>query len=176
MIQIQGIHRQLQPLIDRGQLSARKIVALIELKEIVERFAKVPFIPEEEVKVIEEKFGTKPEILTWGDYFQTEVASRYFHFSDDDFEKIVSTIRFDLISSIMIFKNKSNEFKERIKEEALIINGLEKEQLTDQDEQIIHLSILLQYYEEMGLEQSTISKEDLEWFESFIKRYEEEVS
>ncbi|GIX41976.1 MAG: hypothetical protein KatS3mg129_1709 [Leptospiraceae bacterium] len=176
MIQIEGIHKQLQPLVDKGQLSARKIVALIELKEIVERFAQVPFVPEEEVKLMEKKFGAKPEIITWGDYFQTEVASRYFYYPDEDFEKIVSTIRFDIISSIMIFKNKSNEFKERIKEEALILNGLEKEKFTEDDEQILHLSILLQYYEEMGLEKAEISKEDMEWFESFVKHYEKEVS
>ncbi len=176
MIQIQGLHPQLQPLVDRGQLTAKKIVALLELKEMVEKFASVPFIPEEEVKELEKKYGTKPEILTWGDYFQTEIASRYFYYSDEDFLKIIDTIRFDIISSIMIFKNKSEEFKKRIKEESLIINGLEKEQLTEEDEQILHLSILLQYYEDMGLENSTISKEDMEWFENFIKIYEKQAS
>lgn len=176
MIQIEGIHQQLQPLIDKGQLSARKIVALIELKEMVERFANVPFIPEEEIELIEQKFGAKPDIITWGDYFQTEVASRYFHYSDEDFEKIVSTIHFDIISSILIFKNKSEEFKDKIKEEALILNGMEKEKFTEEDEQILHLSILLQYYEEMGLEKAELSKEDMEWFESFVKTYEKQAS
>ncbi len=176
MIKIEGLHNQLQPLVDKGQLSAKKIVALIELKEIVEKFAKVPFIPEEELLQIKEKYGTFPDILTWGDYFQTEVASRYFHLSDEDFIKIVDTIHFDIISSILIFKNKSDEFKKRIKEEALILNGLEKEQFTEEDEQILHLSILLQYFEEMGLEKANIPKEEMDWFQSFVQKYEAKVS
>ncbi len=176
MIKIEGLHNQLQPLVNKGQLSAKKIVALIELKELVEKYSQVPFISEEEILQIQEKYGARPEIITWGDYFQTEVASRYFYLSDEDFIKIVNTIHFDLISSILIFKNKSEEFKKRIKEEALILNGLEKEQITEEDEQILHLSILLQYFEEMGLEKATVSKEEMDWFQSFVQQYEAKVS
>ncbi|MFN3605081.1 MAG: hypothetical protein ACK4UJ_10260 [Leptonema sp. (in: bacteria)] len=175
MIVIEGLHPQLQPMVERGQLTAKKIIHLIELKELVDRYAQIPFISQEEIEQLEAKYGAKPEIQTWGDYFQTEVASRFFSYSDEDFEKIISTIHFDIISSILIFKNKTIEFKNKIKEEALILNGLEKEQLTDEDEQILHLSILLQYYEEMGLENVELTKEDMEWFETFVQDYEKKV-
>ncbi len=170
MIYIEGLHSQLQPLVQKGQLSAKKIVSLIELKEFIDKYARTLFIPEEEIEMLEKKYGAKPEIITWSDYFQTEVASRFFFYSDEEFIKIVETIRFDIISSILIFKNKSNEFKNKIKEEALILSGVEKEQYTDEEEQIMHLSILLQYFEEMNLEQAEIEKEDYHWFESFIEK------
>ncbi len=175
MLVIEGIHPQLQPMIEKGQLNSRKIVLLIELKELVEKYAQVPFIPENEIEELEKKYGAKPEIITWGDYFQTEVASRFFHYSDKDFEKIINTIHFDIISSILIFKNKSEEFKKKIKEENLILSGLEKEKLTEEEEQLVHLGILLQYYEEMGLENAELDKEDREWFEYFVSEYEKKV-
>lgn len=176
MLVVEGIHPQLQTLVEKGQLSAKKIVLLIELRELVEKYAQLPFIPEEEVLELEAKYGAKPDIITWGDYFQTEVASRFFYISDDEFEKIIQTIRFDIISSILIFKNKSEEFKNKIKEEVLVLQGMEKENLTEEDEQILHLSILLQYYEEMGLEKAQLDQEDVLWFESFVNQYEKKVS
>lgn len=175
MLVIEGIHSQLQPMIEKGQLSARKIVLLIELKELIEKYAQFPFIPESEIEELEKKYGAKPEIITWGDYFQTEVASRFFYYSDADFEKVIHTIHFDIISSILIFKNKSEEFKRKIKEENLFLSGLEKEQLTEEEEQLVHLGILLQYYEEMGLENAELDREDKEWFESFVKEHEKKA-
>ncbi|MCS7206265.1 MAG: hypothetical protein NZ853_11275 [Leptospiraceae bacterium] len=175
MIRISGLHPQLQPMVDRGQLGARKIVALLNLKEFVDKYAKVPYISEEEVQFLEQKYGAKPDIITWGDYFQTEIASRFFYQSDEDFEKIIETIKFDIISSILIFKNKSEEFKNKIKEEALVLKGLEKEKYTDEEETILHLEILLQYYEEMGLSMADIFDEDYEWFYSFVDTYEKKA-
>lgn len=171
MIRIEGLHNQLHIMVKKGQLSPRKIVSLINLKEFIEKYATVPFIPQEEVEYLEKKFGAKPEILTWGDYFQTEVASRYFFVSDPDFEKIVDTIKFDVISSIKIFKNKSDEFKNRIKEEALVLRGMEKETYSHEEEQILHLAILLEYYEEMGLENAEIRSEEEEWFSTFLEHH-----
>lgn len=175
MVEIKGLHPQLKGMVLRGQLSARKIVALLELREMVDRISPVLRVSDLESAQLEEKYGAKPEIITWGDYFQTEVGSKYFDHTDEEFERICDTIHFDLISSMLIFKDKSNEFCEAVREEALVVQGLMSELRTDNEEQAIHLGILLQYYEEMQLDKASLSEEDQDWFEGFVETTQIEV-
>ena len=170
MMEINGLHSQLSGMVQRGQLSGRKIAALIELRETVERFAQCNYVEQDEIQALKEKYGAEPEVVTWGDYFQTEVASRHFDLSDAEFLKIVDTIRFDLVSSTMIFRNKSSEFCEQVREEAIIASGTDRSQWTTELEQAAHMGILLQYFEQLKLAQCEISDIDQRWFESFLQQ------
>lgn len=170
MMEINGLHSQLTGMVQRGQLSARKIAALIELKETVERFAQCNYVEQDEIDALREKYGAEPEIITWGDYFQTEVASRHFDLSDAEFLKIVDTIRFDLISSTMIFRSKSEGFCEQVREEAIIASGTERSQWTTEHEQAAHMGILLQYFEQLHLSACEIADMDQQWFEAFLQQ------
>lgn len=170
MMEIKGLHPQLSPMVVRGQLSGRKIASLIELGEIVDRFATVNFVSDEEIVKIEQRYGAKPEIISWSDYFQTEVASRYFELSDDEFVRVIDTIRFDLISAVMIFRSKQDtDFMEQIRVEALVADGIDRENWTEKEEQASHMGVLLQYFEQMGLADVAIQPADQNWFESFIQ-------
>lgn len=160
----------------RGQLSGRKIASLIELGEVVNRFAVTNFVSDKEIQKIEERYGAKPEIITWADYFQTETASRYFELTDDEFVRVTDTIRFDLVSAVMIFKNKDDELKEQIRVEALVADGIEREYWTENEEQASHMGILLQYFEQMGLDQAKVSETDQRWFEGFIRSESADIS
>ena len=170
MMEINGLHSQLTGMVQRGQLSARKIAALIELKETVERFAQCNYVEQDEIDALREKYGAEPEIVSWGDYFQTEVASRHFDLSDAEFLKIVDTIRFDLISATMIFRSKSPEFCEQVREEAIIASGTDRKDWTTEYEQAAHMGILLQYFEQLALQRCEISDIDQRWFESFLQQ------
>jgi hypothetical protein len=175
MVEIKGLHTQLRSMVLRGQLSARKIVSLLELKEMVDRIAPGPRVSETEAAALEARFGARPEIITWGDYFQTEIASRYFDLTDEEFERICDTVHFDLISAIMIFRGKSEEFRQAVREEALVVAGLDPALRTENEKQAEHLGILLQYYEEMNLEQAELSEEDQAWFEGFVDSIQSEA-
>ena len=170
MMEINGLHSQLSGMVQRGQLSGRKIAALIELKDTVDRFACCQYVEQDEIDALKEKYGAEPEIVSWGDYFQTEVASRHFDMSDAEFLKIIDTIRFDLISSTMIFRNKSDDFKEQVREEAIIASGIDAQQWGNAEEQSAHMGILLQYFEQLNLQACAIADVDQRWFESFLQQ------
>lgn len=169
MVEIRGLHPQLHGMVMRGQLSARKIVALLELRDMVDRIAPEARVSEREARELELRYGARPEVITWGDYFQTEVASRYFDHTDEEFERICDTVHFDLISAILVFRGKSAEFRGAVREEALVASGLEPELRTDNEQQAEHLGILLQYFEEMGLQGAEVSATDQEWFDGFVQ-------
>ncbi len=105
------LNPELFDMMKQGKLSAGKILNLIALKELVDRFAVTPFIEKDKLEQIKEKTGVEPDILTWGDYFQTEIASRYFEKSEFEFLKIFVTFRIDHISAQLKFSGNQNSFK-----------------------------------------------------------------
>lgn len=163
-----GINPVLNDMVERGQLGERKILELLRLKEIVDRFATVHYVPEEQAAELEKRYGARPDILTWGDYFQTEIASRFFDLQDDDFLRIIDTVRFDLISAVMIFQGKSPDFFEKIEEEAINAWDISREEWSENEEEAVHLQILSKYYAELGLKSCILSEEDRQWFEGFV--------
>ncbi|MDH5656157.1 MAG: hypothetical protein OEZ34_09630 [Spirochaetia bacterium] len=167
---VQGINPELNDMVRRGQLSGSKLSALYDLKVIVEKFAKSSFVSEQECNELKKKYGAYPNIITWGDYFQTEVASRYFEFSDLEFQKIVDTVRFDIISSIIIFNGKHEEFFTSVDLEGMAVMGIPSEEWTDEQAETAHLHILMKYYKDMNLEFSEISESDNEWYELFSEK------
>ncbi|TGK12363.1 hypothetical protein EHO60_08920 [Leptospira fletcheri] len=165
------LNPELFDMMRQGKLSAAKILALISLKELVDKFAHKPFLEPEKLAEIKERTGVEPDILSWGDYFQTEVASRFFDKSDSDFSKIVDTIRFDLISAHLIFSGKPDYFTDSVRGQAIISRSVDSSFWTLEDEESVHLEILLDYFEQMGLGEKPLAISDRIWYESFeLKR------
>lgn len=168
---MEGKKSELNPelfgMMKRGQLSPAKVISLIKLKEIVDRFSTRPFLEESKLQEIVEKTGVEPDILTWGDYFQTEIGSRYFDRNDPEFEQIIETVRFDLISAHLIFSEKPDYFKDKVRGDALGVKAMEYSFWGIEEEEKIQLEILLDYYENMGIGEKPLAISDRVWYESF---------
>ena len=162
--------KQINPAIDdmlaHKKLSNLKLEKLIFLKKLVDKVASKPYLPDSEVKKIENKFGVKPDVITWGDYFQTHTASEHWEKSDQEFNTIINTIHFDLIASVMIFANKSNQFFTDV-EDAFQAVVSKSEIIRPEDEEITHLHILMTYYKEMGLKMSSFDSMDFDFFQQY---------
>jgi hypothetical protein len=162
-----NVNPELLPMIRQGLISPEKLAMLVELHEVVDRFATTLFTDEATQNKLKEEFGVLPDIISWGDYFQTEVASRYFLESEDSLRKIIDTIRFDLISAHLIFSGKPEYFKNRVRSEALVSKGIDAAFLKAEEEESLHLEILLDYFENLGLSESPLSLQDKIWYEGF---------
>lgn len=164
-----GMNSELNDMVRRGQLSKNKIESLVYLKRLVDGYATTRFVSEQEEQRLKERFSVAPSVITWGDYFQTEIASRYFELSDEEFFKVIETIRFDLVSAIQIFQGKSEAFFEKVDGEAMIASSRDEGEIEETDSEALHLQVLMKYYREMGLDGVEIDPVDLNWFDSFLE-------
>jgi hypothetical protein len=165
----EGIHPALNDMIQRGQLGDSKIVDLRYIKATVDRIAVTDYVSGEQAEALRQKYGESPTIITWGDYFQTTIASDFFDLPDDEFHKIAETVRFDLIASVKIFQRKPADFIQSVLDAGLTAGGRDSESLTEEDQESLHLMILCRYFQEMGLEGAILHAEDLNWFDSFVQ-------
>ncbi|MCC6275864.1 MAG: hypothetical protein IT569_08395 [Leptospiraceae bacterium] len=164
------LNPELFDMLKRGQLSAEKILTLIDIKRTVDRFASTKFTDEKTMEELKKKFGVYPDIVTWGDYFQTEIASLFFPMEDRDFQKIADIVRFDLISAHLIFSEKPAYFYDKVRGDALISKCFEEEFRNTTDQENIHLEILLEYFENMEIGKKPLSFSDRIWYEGFDSR------
>lgn len=168
-----GINPELHRMVKEGLLGERKLEALREIRSFVNRLASTRFVSVAEAEKIRQKTGVLPDILTWGDYFQTEIASRDFDLSDSDFLRIIDTVKFDLISAVLIFQEKPVSFILEAREAELPLSA--RDTLTEEEEEALHLSILARYYQELGLEKSVLSETDEIWFHGFVNMQQKSV-
>ncbi len=157
------------PVINANHAGNEKIQALISIKELVDRLASVSYLGEEEITRLEKKYGTKPGVCTWGDYFQAEVATHFLGCDDDEFFRAIDTVRFDLIASVIIFTEKDDNFMEWVDSrylEVIMENGNDHNSMSESDKEICHLKILKDYYTGMRLVDN-LSDVDIEWFNSY---------
>ena len=164
------LNPELFDMLKRGQLSAKKVVMLIDLKHMVDSYSSANFVEDEKLEEIRAKFGVYPDIISWGDYFQTEIASRYYDKNEDEFRQITETIRFDLISAHLIFSDKPQYFKDKVRGDALISKSFDTTDWSLQDEENIHLEVLLDYFENMDLGKKPLPLSERVWYESFDLR------
>ena len=160
-----GINPALQDMIARKQLSEKKIELLAVLKTFIDRLAGRNYLSDTELGRLEEKFGVKPDIISWGDYFQSRLAGEHWEKSDTEFEKIIETVHFDVIASIMIFSQKEPYFLSMIEKEYDLAAA--EESHTPEQEEAIHLGVLLNYYKNMSLKLSALEPEDVKFFEQY---------
>ncbi len=163
-----AINPALDDMIARGQLSPAKLTDLIRVRAIVERFAARPYLADDEVKALEERYGARPDIVSYADYFQTEIASRYFELDDASFGRIVDTVRFDLIAAVKIFSGKPQAFCDAVLAAGEDAYRHEPETWTPEQEEAAHLFVLCNYFRDLGLAQAQLSRADEDWFDGFV--------
>ena len=163
------------PFIDQGKLSVSKIHKMIELKEFVDRIASRSYIGESTVESLKSKFGVAPEVITWGDYMQGELAFDAAKYNDDEFKRVVDTIRFDMMSAYRIFSGHGVDFFEWVESSSCEIIGMDRDNWTEEEQEIVHLKILKDYYLNLGIADN-FTPEELLWYESFESNSAEQVS
>ena len=104
------INEALIPMINEGLISVPRIHELIYIKEFVDRVSSRRFVDSESEKKLRSRFGVSPSVITWGDYFQTELATALLHVSEEEFTRSVDAVRYDIISSCQIFTGKGRDF------------------------------------------------------------------
>lgn len=160
------INHAIIPVINEWGISSMRLNNLIYIKDFVDRIATRNYMPDHEITEIEKKIGVKPDILTWGDYFQAELATSMKNASDAEFLKVLDTVKFDLISSYYIFMNKEKVFFEWIESSIRNMETSYIISLTDEAKEIIHLKILMDYYLELGITDNFLESET-RWYSSF---------
>ena len=160
------VNEALLPFINEGRISMQRLMSLIYIKDFIDRISTRPYIDEETVRSLERRYGVRPSVASWGDYFQTEMAVSLLECSDDEFARAVETLRFDMAASWMIFCEKESSFFEWVENEyeAVISNG--DGDYTNEEKEILHLKILMDYYLNLGLA-NNFTKAEMAWFEGF---------
>ncbi len=164
------LNRQAQEFALQGKLSPRKVRNLIVLKKMVDRLATKTYISESEVEELAELYGEAPDIITWGDYFQAEVATDHWQKDDAEFETLMQTITFDLIAAILIFDKKKREFFEIVRANQQEAMQKDKHKITEEDKEHVHMGILLDYFLQMGLSAANLTDQDFDYFEQFASK------
>ncbi len=153
-------------MVNNGMISVDRLHHLVYLKEFIDRIGTKKYLEEKDVVKIELSYGVKPNVVTWGDYFQTELASSLRTLSDEEFIKAIETVRFDMMSSYMIFNDKNDEIFNWIASERDRIELEKKQQLTEADEEIVHLNILKDYYLNIGIVDK-FTEQEMQWYTQF---------
>lgn len=161
------------PLINAGKISVNKIQGLIEIKEFIDRISTKKYLLEDKDEPFEKIYGERPNLVTWGDFFQTELAMDACVANDEAFDKIVETVKFDVMSSYEIFSSNTKEFYEWVEEFSNEIKNENKNVHNAEEKEIIHLNILRNYYFNMGIN-GDFTRTELKWYLSFSE--EEAVS
>ncbi|MBL8022545.1 MAG: hypothetical protein JNM27_22900 [Leptospirales bacterium] len=168
-LEIVGLNPVLNDMVSRGQLSAKKIARLVILKDMIDRYAGTLYVSEQDAEALRARYGAYPDIRSWGDYFQTELASQHFDRTDAEFDRIVDTVRFDIVSACKIFTGKPQQFLALVEENGMLALGMDRAKWQEAEEEAAHLDILRQYFVEMKLNTRAITAEDDAWFSGFAE-------
>lgn len=160
------INNALIPMVNEGLISASRIISLIEIKEFIDDISTRDYIEKRDAEEIRKKYGVMPDIISWGDYFQTELASSLVNKPDEEFFLAIETVKYDMISSCIIFSEKESDFYQWIDENYYSILSCGKEEHTDEEKEMVHLKILKDYYVDLGIK-NNFSEATLEWYYSF---------
>ncbi len=160
------INEAIIPIINATGMTSLRMNHLIYLKEFIERISSRPYMKEDELKRLEAHYGARPDIITWGDYFQAEMATSMKDADDDEFLTAYETVKFDMISTYIIFRDKGKDFFDWIDNSFTKIEMVEIEKLSDHEKEIVHLKILMDYYLEIGIN-GRFTESELKWHSSF---------
>jgi hypothetical protein len=165
----------LLPFINQGTLTMEKVVLLSDLKEFLDRVSSKNYIGENTIASLINKFGVEPEIISWGDYFQSELAFDSINYTVEELHKVIQTIKFDVMSAYQIFAEHEAEFFEWVESNSNEIIMNETNDYSEEEQEIIHLKILKDYYCNMGIIDA-FTIEELRWYASFSEDVNEHVS
>lgn len=163
------INRAVIPVINEGEVSFARLTNLIYIKELIDRISTLKFVDDAQVIELQKKYGVKPDIITWGDYFQAELASRFCGKGDREFLKAVETVKFDMISSYLIFNEKGTDFFEWVRDSFYSIQMDDNTCSTEDEDEIRHLKILMDYYIELGIT-DRFTETEMAWYSDFKEK------
>lgn len=157
----------IQKLKETGKLDQSRLIALDNLSSLANRLASKSYLAEETIAKLKSQYDVLPDVISWGDYFATEIATEHSGKNDQDFYQVVSLVCFDLIAAVKIFSGKDYRFFNMVREQAATTEGVAEAQLSDEQREAIHLMYLMHYFENMGLDESKLSQADLDFFNQF---------
>jgi hypothetical protein len=160
------INESIMTMVNDGTLSMERVKSLIYIKTFIDRIASKNYIEEESARELEKKYGVRPNIITWGDYFQTEIATSLAVLSEEEFEKALETLKFDMVASWFIFCEKGDDFFEWVDSTHSAIIESRNSGYTEEEEEILHLKILKDYYTDLGLV-NNFTDAEMQWFNGF---------
>lgn len=160
------INQALIPMINDGLLNVKRIDSLVYIKDFIDRVCDKRYTEADKEKELTEKYGASPDVITWGDYFQTELATQFLNESDEVYFKAVDTVKYDIISSWIIFEDKETEFFDWIENTSLQILPEEMIEPDEELQEIIHLKVLMDYFLNLGLN-GKFTNAELKWHTSF---------
>jgi len=163
---VEIINRALMPVINDCGMSAARVEALVYIKEFIDRISSKSYMRMEDLEKLKERYGVYPDVVTWGDYFQTELGTTFRNMSDDLFFRAIDTVKFDMISSYLIFTGKDASFLNWIEDSYNDIVSHGSDNFTDEEKEIIHLKILKDYFIDLGIKNS-FTESELKWHSSF---------
>lgn len=152
--------------INNGTFSIDEIDALIEVRDFINRTASRDYIDNETVDSLKTRYGTSPAVISWGDYFQTEIAYGKINGVIENIQSAVAAVKFDIMSSHVIFAEKGISFHEWVEiryEEAM--SGTSSMKREDIDE-AVHLKILRDYYVSLGIKGVFTPAEEM-WYNAY---------
>ena len=154
------------PFVNDGRINLERIDSLVYIKEFIDRVTVKTYLKQEDIDKIVKKYGVAPTVITWGDFFQTELAMDLMNVSDSEFFDAIDTVRFDVMASYEVFDDKGGELFQWIERTIAELELVDDSSYSDEEREIVHLNILKNYFLDMGvINKFTIS--ELEWFEGF---------
>lgn len=154
------------PFVNQGKLSMRKVNDLIEIKTFVDRNCTRKYLTSGTPDSLFRKYGVYPDVVTWGDFFQTELAADAVKYTDEEFSSVCDTVKFDMMSSYQIFSGQTIEFFEWVESFSSEIINSGVDNYTHEESEILHLKILKDYYMNMGVADN-FTPEEILWYNSF---------
>jgi len=160
------INESIITMVNDGSLSIGRINSLIYIKTFIDRISAKKYIDEEAAQELQKKYGVRPNIITWGDYFQTEMATSLMVIPDEEFKRALATLKFDMAASWTIFCQKDEAFFEWVENTYQEITHAKSDNYTEEEEEILHLRILMEYYTNLGLV-NNFTEAEMKWFSGF---------
>jgi hypothetical protein len=160
------LNETLMPMVNDGSLSVERINSLAYIKEFIDRIASKHYLDEATAAELEAQFGVRPNLISWGDYFQTEMATSLLVLPDEEFHRAVETLKFDMVASWVIFCEKDGYFFEWVDDMHASITDRKSSSFTEEEEEILHLKILKEYYVGLGLV-NRFTESEMQWFSAF---------
>ena len=154
------------PFVNDGRISLDRVDSLVYIKEFIDRVTTKPYMKDEDIEKIIQKYGVAPTVVTWGDFFQTELAMDFLNATDEEFFDAMDAVRFDIIASFEVFDEKGSEIFQWIERTISELATKDESLFSDEDREIVHLNILKNYFLDMHIINNFTSSE-LEWFEGF---------
>jgi hypothetical protein len=163
------LNDSIMPLVSNGHLSMHSIRELISIKEFIDRVSTKKYIIDDTSDLIMSRLGTAPDIITWGDFFQSDLAMVATTSEKEEFDRIIGTVRFDIMSAWDIFSSASPELVIWIREKSAELTGSGKEvsQYTEEEQEMFHLGILHDYFFDLGIN-GNFYESELMWYHGFF--------